>query len=70
VLAIELMLRPPRDPNLLNGCGLIVANPPFVLETEMQTLLPELALIFADPGVSTDSLHRVDWVQPSVAKQP
>jgi 23S rRNA (adenine2030-N6)-methyltransferase len=34
IVAAELRLREPLDPGLLNGCGLLVVNPPhpFVLE--------------------------------------
>ncbi|GBQ30006.1 23S rRNA (adenine(2030)-N(6))-methyltransferase RlmJ [Gluconacetobacter sacchari] len=29
IVALELTLRPPLDPTRLNGCGLVVVNPPF-----------------------------------------
>ena len=29
IVALELTLRPPLDPTRLNGCGLVVINPPF-----------------------------------------
>jgi 23S rRNA (adenine2030-N6)-methyltransferase len=43
LLRIELMLRRPTDLDRLNGCGLIVANPPHVLEAELARILPVLA---------------------------
>lgn len=53
VLAVELLLRAPRHPGLLNGSGLIVANPPFDLTRKLAKILPPLAAIFAQgPGAS------------------
>jgi 23S rRNA (adenine2030-N6)-methyltransferase len=68
VLRVELYLRQPRDPGLLNGAGLIVVNPPFTLEAELQVLLPELTRTFADTGSAAESLWRVDWLEPTVTK--
>jgi 23S rRNA (adenine2030-N6)-methyltransferase len=70
VLAVELLLRPARDPGLLNGCGVIIVNPPYTLEAELGIILPELERIFAGPTATGDSLYRVDWIEPSVAKAP
>lgn len=43
-LRIELLLRDPAlSPDRLNGCALIVANPPFELERQLTVILPELA---------------------------
>jgi len=42
LLCIELMTRRPNDPERLNGCGLVVANPPFTLQSELEAVLPEL----------------------------
>jgi 23S rRNA (adenine2030-N6)-methyltransferase len=33
IVAIELRLREPTDPDRLNGCGLLTINPPFQFET-------------------------------------
>jgi 23S rRNA (adenine2030-N6)-methyltransferase len=43
MLRIELMLQRPTDRERLNGCGLIVANPPHVLDGELARILPVLA---------------------------
>jgi 23S rRNA (adenine2030-N6)-methyltransferase len=32
VIAVEICLRPPLDPGRLNGCGLLVINPPYQFE--------------------------------------
>jgi 23S rRNA (adenine2030-N6)-methyltransferase len=46
VIAAELLLRAPLDPARLNGCGLLVVNPPYqfeqVAETILRALLPLL----------------------------
>jgi 23S rRNA (adenine2030-N6)-methyltransferase len=70
VLAAELLLRPARDPTLLNGCGLIIVNPPYTLEAELNILLPALQRLFGDITTAVDPLYRVDWLEPSVAKTP
>jgi 23S rRNA (adenine2030-N6)-methyltransferase len=52
-MAVELMLREPADPTLLNGAGLIVVNPPFTLSAKLSALLPELARLLAQgPGAA------------------
>jgi 23S rRNA (adenine2030-N6)-methyltransferase len=47
-------IAPAGDPSRLAGCGLIVVNPPWRLEQELQVMLPELAPILsgADHGGS------------------
>lgn len=53
VLAVELLLRAPRHPGLLNGTGLIVANPPFDLAPKLTKILTPLAAIFGQgPGAT------------------
>lgn len=53
VLAVELLLRAPRHPGLLNGTGLIVANPPFDLARTLAKILPHLTAIFGQgPGAT------------------
>jgi 23S rRNA (adenine2030-N6)-methyltransferase len=42
MLRVELMLRRPADLDRLNGCGLVVANPPHVLDAELASILPVL----------------------------
>jgi 23S rRNA (adenine2030-N6)-methyltransferase len=41
-LACELTLRHPTDPARLNGCGVLVANPPFGFEQQAATILQAL----------------------------
>lgn len=41
----ELTVAPLGDPTRLNGCGLIIVNPPWTLAGELAILLPALAKI-------------------------
>lgn len=59
ILRLELTIRPPSTPPRLHGTGMVVVNPPFVLEEEMRTLLPVLADLLSDEGRGRWS---VDWV--------
>lgn len=43
VLAIDLLVRAPRHPEVLNGCGVLVVNPPHTLERDMAALAAPLA---------------------------
>ena len=47
VVAAELLLREPIDPDRLNGCGLLVVNPPWRLMEEAEPMLAGLAAILA-----------------------
>ncbi len=42
VVAAELYLREPLDPERLNGCGMLVASPPYLFETEAPAILAAL----------------------------
>lgn len=42
IVAAELLLREPVDPGRLNGCGLLVMNPPWRFETEASSILEAL----------------------------
>lgn len=59
ILRIELTIDNPTTPPRLHGTGMIVVNPPFVLEEEMRTLLPVLAELL---GVEGRGRWSVDWV--------
>lgn len=47
-IAVELTMREPVDVGRLNGCGLIVINPPYTLEADLGVLLPELVERLSD----------------------
>ena len=59
ILKLELTIRAPSTPPRLHGTGMIVINPPFVLEQEMRVLLPALADLLADEGRGKWS---VEWL--------
>ncbi|MBY0225196.1 MAG: 23S rRNA (adenine(2030)-N(6))-methyltransferase RlmJ [Hyphomicrobium sp.] len=57
VLVTELFTRAPIDPNSLNGCGLVIFNPPFTLAERLSAVLPELTRRMA---VADGAFHVVD----------
>lgn len=59
ILRLELTIRPSSTPLRLHGTGMIVVNPPYVLEEEMRTVLPVLADVLSDEGRGRWS---VEWV--------
>ena len=63
-LRIEMLLRPPRNPLILNGCGLIVVNPPYTLAGELEVLLPHLANRLGEPGKGSFRCEPVDGSSP------
>ena len=54
VIAAELLLREPLDPARLNGCGLLIVNPPYQFEDEARAILDAL-------------LHRLGNREPGAA---
>jgi 23S rRNA (adenine2030-N6)-methyltransferase len=58
VLRAELDFTAAHNPKGLQGCGLIVINPPWMLHAELGVLLPAHARIFAGHAESC----RVDWI--------
>ncbi|MBX9591350.1 MAG: 23S rRNA (adenine(2030)-N(6))-methyltransferase RlmJ [Hyphomonadaceae bacterium] len=49
LLRVELMIRDGQNaPDRLNGCGLIVANPPYTLRERLAAVLPELTQRLAE----------------------
>ena len=59
MLRAELMVAPLSDPTRLNGCGLILVNPPWTLESELSVLQPALASILGRDGKGA---FRLDWL--------
>lgn len=64
ILRAELMVSPPSDPSRLNGSGLILINPPWLLEGELRVLLPVLAQILGRAGKGS---FRLDWLAGEAA---
>jgi len=59
VVAAEVLVRPPTDPERLNGTGLLLVNPPWTLADDLARLLPKLAEMFADPGPGSARVERL-----------
>jgi 23S rRNA (adenine2030-N6)-methyltransferase len=60
-IAAELLLRLPTDPTRLNGCGLIIINPPFRAESELDLLLAAMSKRLSnDPDVTSHILRLTD----------
>jgi 23S rRNA (adenine2030-N6)-methyltransferase len=57
LLRAELLIRSASDSNRLNGCGLILANPPYTLPELLVNALPRLAgLLSQGAGASASSI--------------
>ena len=48
ILDIRFLVKAPSDAASLDGCGIIVVNPPFTFEPEMKIVLPVLRSIIGD----------------------
>ena len=61
-LAIEFLLREPLDAARLNGCGLVVINPPWRFEVEVPPVLDALLARLGDgePGASAGVFRLTD----------
>jgi 23S rRNA (adenine2030-N6)-methyltransferase len=59
ILRAELYVADTPEEGPLGGCGLIVVNPPWTLESELAALLPALANVLATEGSGS---HRIDWI--------
>ena len=57
ILRSEIALGPPRADAGLVGSGLILVNPPYILEPELRGLLPALGRM-----LSSSAVHRLDWL--------
>ena len=67
-LRIELLLRRPIERDRLNGCGLVVLNPPYTLEEELVAVLAELTQRFA--AVEGGATYRLDRIDAASAAAP
>jgi 23S rRNA (adenine2030-N6)-methyltransferase len=48
ILDVSFEIRPPSSSPRLDGCGLAIVNPPFVLEQELRIILPALQSVLAE----------------------
>jgi len=60
ILRAEVRIAARSDKSLI-GSGLLLVNPPWRLETELQSLLPALAAVL---GRDREAAARVDWLAP------
>jgi 23S rRNA (adenine2030-N6)-methyltransferase len=68
MLRAELIVAPLSDPTRLNGCGLILVNPPWTLVSELSALLPALAGILGRDGKGGFKLDRLTREAPQAAR--
>jgi 23S rRNA (adenine2030-N6)-methyltransferase len=59
ILRAEINVAAKLDLSRLTGCGLIVVNPPWTLEQELQALLPALAAVLAGQEGSGARVDRI-----------
>jgi 23S rRNA (adenine2030-N6)-methyltransferase len=59
-LRVELMIRTPRNAEALNGCGVLVVNPPFTLAAQLERLLPYLSARLAQAEGAGHRLARIE----------
>ena len=65
ILEVTLFIRGPSPEPRLDGSGMIVVNPPYILETEMRLLLPVLAAILGDdPGAG----FALNWLAAEMSR--
>lgn len=60
IMRIELAIRAPSLEPKLDGTGMIIVNPPYTLESEMQILLPCLTKLLSDEKGSHFSIQ---WIR-------
>lgn len=58
LLRVELLVHPLDTPQSLNGSGLVIANPPWGLEEELNALMPWLANLLGQ----SQSDWKMDWL--------
>ncbi|MFC6489074.1 23S rRNA (adenine(2030)-N(6))-methyltransferase RlmJ [Nitratireductor sp. GCM10026969] len=64
ILDISLEIRPPSPEPRLDGTGMLVVNPPYVLGRELEILLPVLARTLGERGASRFSLTQLTGEAP------
>ena len=58
MLALELLVYPDLAPDRLNGCGMLIVNPPWQVDDELREALPVLQECLGRGGGS----HAVKWL--------
>lgn len=60
VLIAELLVQPDDSPLRLNGCGMLIANPPWKVDANLFSLLPVLRNVLAQSPRAT---HELRWLR-------
>ena len=60
ILVAELLVRPDDSPLRLNGCGMLIANPPWKVDAVLAAMLPALREKLAQ---SSEAAHRLHWLR-------
>ncbi len=63
VLAVELLVRPDDSPLRMNGSGMLLVNPPWQIEKEIEPALKPLAQAMGESGAS----WRLTWLKQDKA---
>jgi 23S rRNA (adenine2030-N6)-methyltransferase len=59
IIDVRLEIRAPSDEPRLDGCGMVIVNPPYTLESECGMMLPVLAALLAEDGAPRWSFERL-----------
>ncbi len=68
MLRAEVTVRGAERGDRLNGSGLIIINPPWLLEGELKSLLPALAARLADAADARKGGFRLQWLSSDQAE--
>ena len=60
VLVAELLVQPDDSPLRLNGCGMLIANPPWKIGATLAAMLPALGSTLAQSPAAS---HRLRWLR-------
>jgi 23S rRNA (adenine2030-N6)-methyltransferase len=60
VMAAELLVQPDDSPLRLNGCGMLIANPPWKIDATLAAMLPALQ---GELAQSPAASHRLRWLR-------
>lgn len=60
ILAVELLLWPVQTEDRFNGCGLVIVNPPWQVDSALRAMMPRLAEILC----TATGGARVEWLVP------
>jgi 23S rRNA (adenine2030-N6)-methyltransferase len=59
IVVAELLVRPAVDPTRLNGCGLLLVNPPWTLADDLKRLLAVFAELLPETGQGSSRVEQL-----------